>query len=80
MNALLARKAKSNLSLFLICRILPTGVTARHGSSQDGCDFSGALERRHRIGCGKFEGFHEMQRAVETPTNHKSRTPKRWVT
>ena len=45
MNALLVRKAKSNLSLFLICRILCTGVTADDGGDQDGGDLGCALQR-----------------------------------
>lgn len=80
MNALVGRKAKLNLSLFLICRIQPTGVTAHNGSGQDGSDLSGTLGRRHRIGSGEFDCFHELQRAVVMPTNHESNLPKRWVT
>ena len=45
MNALLARKAKSDLSLFYICRILCTGVTADDGGDQDGGDLGCALQR-----------------------------------
>ena len=51
MNALPARKAKSNLSLFLICRILRTGVTADDGGGQDGCDLGGALQRGEASKC-----------------------------
>ena len=64
MNALLARKAKSDLSLFYICRILCTGVTADDGSGQDGGDLGRALQRRHGIGGDEFERLHEMHRAV----------------
>jgi hypothetical protein len=80
MNALLARKAKSNLSLFLICRSLATGVSAHNGGAQDGRDFSSALARRHLFGGNEFDYFHERHRAVETPTNHESNLPKRWAT
>jgi hypothetical protein len=55
MNALLASKAKSKLSLFLICRILCTDVTADDGSGHDGGDLGRALERGHGIGCGEFD-------------------------
>ncbi len=80
MNALPARKAKSNLSLFLICRILRTGVAAHDGGRQDGGDLGRALQRGHRIGCGEFDWSHEMYRAVAMPTNHESNLPKQWVT
>ena len=76
MNALVGRKAKLNLSLFLICCIQPTGVTAHNGSGKDGSDLSGALWRGHRIGGGEFECLHEMQRAVVMPTNHDPKVPK----
>jgi hypothetical protein len=45
MNALVTRKAKSNLSFILICRILPTGVSTHNGSAEDGCDLERALAR-----------------------------------
>jgi hypothetical protein len=49
MNALVARKAKSNLSLYLVCRGLTTGLIAsiptHNGCRQDGCDLSRALAR-----------------------------------
>jgi len=45
MNALVTRKAKSNLSFILICRSLTTGVGTHNGGNQDGCDFRRALAR-----------------------------------
>jgi len=45
MNAMVTRKAKSNLSFILICRSLATGMSTDNGCGQDGCDFRGALVR-----------------------------------
>jgi hypothetical protein len=45
MNALVARKAKSNLSFIFICGGLTTSVSTHNGGAQNGCDFFCALER-----------------------------------
>jgi len=45
MNALVTRKAKSNLSFYLFCRSLTTGVSTHNGCGQDGCDLGCALAR-----------------------------------
>jgi hypothetical protein len=45
MNALVTRKAKSNLSFYLVCRGLTTGVSTHNGCAKDGCDISRALAR-----------------------------------
>ena len=45
MNALVTRKAKSNLSFYLVCRGLATGMGTHNGYGQDGCDLGCALAR-----------------------------------
>jgi hypothetical protein len=45
MNALVTKKAKSNLSFILICSKRATGMSTRNGRGQDGCDLEGALAR-----------------------------------
>jgi len=80
MNALVTRKAKSNLSFILICRSLTTVVGTHNGRRQDGCDLSRALARCHLFGRNEFDWFHGLQRAFERPGNHESNPPRRWVT
>jgi hypothetical protein len=80
MNAPVGQKAKLNLSFFLFCRELTTGVSTHNGCTKDGCDFKCALVRCHLLWGIEFDWFHGLQWAFGTPTNHESNLPKQWVT